>query len=516
MSIHWGGRGPGHMSRWPKAAQWWEGGALLDADYTAGRYYFNGRTYSSVAALATAMGGTNSGNVLTVGPYLTGNMLYQSDFSAGIDSFAETSNPDNGSLANSSGNLVGTVTTSTYRYSRAVSANRKAAKITATQVSTTQASRSLAIGNNSGLSGAATVATAMTANGDYSAIGCTDGSTIYAGLQTSGAGQTTTTNWRMEEVLPFAGFIQGQHRFEFDFTTGTIGTQQVIAHLGIPSASAQSNRLLIDTSGNLRLIVTVSNSTVLVNLDLGVLSPATRYKVRGSLADNAFYANLDGGPWASDLSGIAAPAALFWLGRSQAGETFTGTIHHAKVWPTAVSDPNMLVDPARALFIAGDSTGAGTGATAKWFDNFGSPVRAYNNGAVGGETSTQMLARVQAAAAFYHDWPLIIMDRPNTGEDAALWLANMKAAGAVWGDKWFIMPPAQDVPDTSIANIATVQAALLSDPDFAGHTLGAVEQAAYLTAVADAGTRSDGLHFDDDGQAIQQTYADDFITAASW
>jgi len=516
MSIHWGGRGPGHMSRWPRGGGWWEPGALLDADYTAGRYYFNGNTYSSVAALAAAMGGTNSGNALSIGPHLTGNVLYESDFSAGIDGFAGTLNPGNGSLANSSGNLVGTVTTSTYRYSRTVSANRKAAKITTTQVSKTQGSASLAIGNNAGLSGAATIATAMGANGDYSAIGSTDGSSIYAGLQTSGAGQTTTTNWTVEEVLPFDGFVQLQHRFEFDFTTGTIGTQQVIEHLGIPAASAQSIQLLIDASGNLRLIVTISNSTVIANLDLGVLSPSTRYIVRGSVADNAFYANLDGGALVSDTSGQPPPAALFWLGRSFSGETLTGGMHRAKIWPTATSDPNMLVDPARALFITGDSTGAGTGATAKWFANFGSPVRAYNNIAVGSETSSQMLARVQAAASFYHDWPLIIMDRPNTGEDAALWLANMKAAGAAWGDKWFIMPPAQDVPDTSIANIATVQAALLSDPDFAGHTLGADRMAAYLAAVDDAGTRSDGLHFDDDGQAIQQIYIEDFITAASW
>lgn len=518
MSVHWGGRGPGHTSRWPRSVHpaWVEPGVLRDADYENGRYYYNGKTYASVAAMAAAMGGTNSGNVLTVGPYLTGNIVYASDFSSGIDGWTETTNPDNGSMAAVGGDLVSTVTTGQYRVAKQVSVSRKAILAKARRVSSTTANPTLGCGNTGGMGGTNSGLATMSANGEYSTVGGTDTSSAYIGFLMNGAGALTADNVSGEVVIPYAGFTENQVRFERDFTSpSSFATQKMIAMWGISNATGQSVRVLVNTSGELRVIVN-SGSAEVANLNLGVISTSTRYTLRGTLSDNAFHANLDGGPLVSDTSGNFPPVGLFWDGRSYSGETFDGTIHHAKEWPTAASDPNMLVTPSRGLFIPGDSTGAGTGATTRWFDNFGSPVRAVKNIAVGGETSTQMLARVQATAGFYHDWPMVIMDRPNTGEDAATWLANMKAAIAAWGPKVFIMPPAQDVPDTSIANIATVQAALLSDSDFAGHTLGAVDQAAYLAAVNDAGTRSDGLHFDDDGQAIQQTYIEDFFTDAGW
>lgn len=497
--------------------------ALLDFNPEQGRYRFNGVNYSTVAALATGMGGTNSGNVLSIGPHDTGTTAYTSNFSSDIDGWAETLNPANGDLSVSSGNLVATVTTTNYRASKAITASRKAFLVSATRVTNSLSSLSLAAGNNAGLSSAAVASVAMTANAtSYSIVGATDGSTFYAGIQTGGTGAGTITNVTAKEVLPYNGFTQLQGRFERDFTTGSsFASQQTLYQWGSSVATAQSVRLIIDTSGVLRLIVTTSISEV-ANLSIATLSTSTRYTVRGSFADNAVYANLNGGALLSDTSVAIPPTGLFWDGRGQSGETAGGTTHRSRVYATAASDPNSLVDPSKGFRIFGDSTAAGSGSTTpnRWFEVLTlayNPDRAYANAGVGGETSTQMLARVAADTAVYRQWSTIFMDRPNGGESSATWIANMKAAVAYLGtDRWFVMPPAQDVPDTSIANIAEVQALLLSDPFFAGHTLGSSDQAAYLTAVNSAGERADGTHFDDSGQAIQATYIKAFFDAAGW
>jgi hypothetical protein len=127
-----------------------------------------------------------------------------------------------------------------------------------------------------------------------------------------------------------------------------------------------------------------------------------------------------------------------------------------------------------------------------------------------------MLGIVQADTA-HRNWPTIFMDRPNTGEDAATWIANMKAAGALLRtSQWMVFPPAQDAPSTSIQNIADVQAALLTDPVLSAHTLDSTDQAAYLAAVNDSTTRSDGTHFNDKGQAIQTHFARAFFVQKGW
>jgi hypothetical protein len=171
----------------------------------------------------------------------------------------------------------------------------------------------------------------------------------------------------------------------------------------------------------------------------------------------------------------------------------------------------------------GDSTALGTGATnwsTTWLRGLGglyTPKRVVETRGVASYTTADMLARVEADGEHYADEIVVFMDWTNTGEDAGDAIANLKAAaGASGAPKWFVMPPAQDVPDPGTANVAAVQAALLLDPFFAGHTLGSSEQAAYLAAVNSAGERSDGKHFDDSGQSIQATYIKAALDGAGW
>lgn len=503
------------------APSWVEPGALADIDTENGRFWYNNRVYPTIDAVASAMGGVRSGNALTIGPYDTGNLLYQSNFSPGVDGFAETLNPSNGDISASGGNLIGTVTTGQYRYAKAISVSRIAAVASATRISTNQASISLGIGNTSGLSGAASATTPLI-NGRSTVVGSTETSTMHVGLLTNGAGQTTSTDYTVKEALPYAGYLQLQTRFEFDFTApASFSTQKMIAMWGIGN-TGQSIRLLINTSGELRLILTISNTTETVNLNLGVISTGSRHKISGSVADNGSYASLDGGPLVADTDvGNSVPAVgLFWIGRSFTGETFDGTIHRATLWAESAGDPNQFIDPAKAFRIYGDSTAVGEGSTTDWFQVLTSeysPERAYSRNAAGGETSTEMLARVLASADFYRDWPTIFMDRPNTGENVALWISNMKAAVAhLRTDKWYVHPPVQNVPDTSISNIASVQTELLSDSFFTGHTLSSSEQLSYISAMNDPSTRSDGVHDSDAGAVVRADTIKAWADGAGW
>jgi hypothetical protein len=170
-----------------------------------------------------------------------------------------------------------------------------------------------------------------------------------------------------------------------------------------------------------------------------------------------------------------------------------------------------------AVATFGDSTdamsGASNPATTGWLahlanDAYPTPWSSYGGGAAG-EDSAQMLAHVLAYAP--KNKILILMDRPNTGELAADWIENTKAACNAWRGPCLVVPPAQDAPSTSIQNITDVQGLLLSDPFFVGKTFDSTMQAAYLAAVNNANTRSDGTHFNDLGQAIQAFYISAFF-----
>lgn len=176
-----------------------------------------------------------------------------------------------------------------------------------------------------------------------------------------------------------------------------------------------------------------------------------------------------------------------------------------------------------SLAIYGDSTAFGTGATApadRWYnivDNDFAPVPALSANGVGGENSTQMLARIVADTA-HATWIHICMDVPNTGEAASTWLANMTSALALQPRTLIVVPclaAPECGPDGSAAAIEAIQAQLPTL--FPSNAFDAATQAAYLAAIAQPGTRiGDCRHFSDAGQAIQAQYITGFLAANNW
>ncbi|MGN6099556.1 MAG: hypothetical protein ACTHOR_00275, partial [Devosia sp.] len=76
----------------PLAPGWTRAGAVLDADFAAGRYFFGGRETFAEADFLAACGGTGSGTQLTIGPYAaaTGETLPFAGFApAGVAGVVE-------------------------------------------------------------------------------------------------------------------------------------------------------------------------------------------------------------------------------------------------------------------------------------------------------------------------------------------------------------------------------------------------------------------------------------------
>jgi len=524
------GYGLGHFFLGPNN-QWWDAEALVDYDDRNGRYRFNGVNYETLAAFLAAIGGTAAGKVLSVGPLPTGNVVYQSDFSAGVDGWADSPGYESAGEPSASGGDLTFAATAAYRAYRAIPVDkRRAFRARGRRVSQDTSSASLNAGSgNAGTSSSVVSVPLSTDGAEYAVIAGSGPAVMNVGVVLGAGGHLAMDDLSVEEVYPYAGWSVGELGFDLDVTfpasfTGT----EVLLQWGHGDEDTRL-RLECDASGNVVLRVTY-NQADQAALPIGTVTAGSAHRIRASAAQDGFYANIDGGPIQADTAGLFGGFGLFWLGRGMTGNPFTGSIDRLKVYPTARSNPNQLIEPTRAFRVYGDSTASEVGASAVGSTGWCSmltaaynPHRAYAKNGAGGENTDQLLARVTADAEFYRRWTTIFMDRPNTGETPAAWAANLKAAVALLRtDRWFVMPPAQDSVSTlnpGIANIAEVQALLLSDSFFAGHTFDAAAQASYLAAVTADTTRvggTDFIHFSDAGQAIQAAHIKPFFDLAGW
>lgn len=501
---------------------------LFTIDRENGRYMIGATSYATEADLKTALGGTATALALNAfsGDYDPGfSALYQSDFSSGVDGWATLSGP--GSLSSVSGAMRIAVT-GTYRASRAVpiTGKRKGVRLTANETANAGANSKIILGGSStslNTAGTVTSATFGAAPDAKTIIVSSNDTDVILGVGTGSAtGSWDIGSYSAKEVYPYNGYIPGEVGMTCEITVpATMATAKVVAEWACGDEDHRL-RLETDASGHLVARASITASDVAV-LDMGSVVAGSRHSVKLAAITDGFYASMDGGVPVQDNAGTFPGVGLFFLGRSTTGEAWDGTTHNVKVYARAKDGG--AVDPVKAFNIYGDSTAAETGSTGgAWSEvlcNSYSPPRIRRKNATGGLGSSAILANVAADNEFYREWTTIFMDRPNTGEDPAQWIANYKAAVAyLLTARWFIMPPAQDSPSgTSAINIATVQASLLSDPFFAGHTFDSATQAAYLAEANDDATRSgtgDWTHFNDTGQGIQATYIKAFFDGAGW
>lgn len=397
-------------------------GALLDADFANDRFSYAGNSLPGLAAFRTAIGGTHApGGELLIGPHLAENateLIANGDFSEGVGDWQT----NGGALAIVDGALqatgIGGNTTNTWlpihTLIDAGRAYRLAAKV---RRGTT---------NNVRLGFGAPVSTHnYSGSSNITATTMTPVEVFCGGLNPIAAviavrhivnpsnGTYYVDDVSLKEVTPLAGFLPGQLCGRIEAVTpasGEIILFQADDNATYENAAVERNfiRLVWDADGHLRFIVSYGGTGSLVeqaNLDLGEVAPETPFTVHFSAQANDFKAALEGRPVQSDTSGSFPGLAVLRLGkgRSNSEKLWGGSIDRLVLWPAAQSDNEFLAAAAgNGIAVWGDSLTVGTGAssTAASFpvvaQNLFSPPRAISRQAVGGQTSTQIAARMNA------------------------------------------------------------------------------------------------------------------------
>ncbi|MBN9308380.1 hypothetical protein [Devosia sp.] len=523
----------------PATTAWHRPGALIDADLAGGRYLFAGRNYASKAAFLAAIDATETAGAIVTNPKVVGpELIVDPGFDTGIGGWV------NGQTFESLGTLswdgpgkrlrvnVPSRSGGAVQFRCSLGVPVTVGKAYRFQLRTAQA---LAVGAGNaafnpanafgGKSNDLTVANAAgTLLGEYSSASVNP---MYLSAQTNNS--NVDEYWddaSVREVVPLAGHNHQALSGVVKGTTPPAASGNRVAVQADTNDERNRVRLVWDAGRHLRLIVTF-NTTEQANLDLGLVEVSTPFEVWFSSTANGFKASLDGAAIVSDTSGSHPGLSHIRIGRSFSGEAWTGTIDRVTLFGAALPDAAMI-SPLRAFAIFGDSTahGDGAGVALKWFDALRTaydPDRSVYNAGVGGQDSAAMLAAVAADSA-HRQWTTIFMDRPNTGEPGATWLANVKAAaGRLGTNRWLVVPPVLNspggLPDSSATAIAEIQSGLLADPFFAGHTFDAGQQAAYAGALDDDATRVGGgdfVHFGNAGQAIQASAIKAFLDGRGW
>lgn len=244
-----------------------------------------------------------------------------------------------------------------------------------------------------------------------------DNAYLHLAIMENASGTTSyADDASVKEVLPCAGFAQGGLSGLIKGTTpATASGSKIIFQADSGSVTyphptpneVDYVRLVWDATKHLRLIVMfTSNSTVeQANLDLGLVDVSTPFELCFSVADNAFRAALRGGPILADTSGNMPGLAVLRIGcGATTSNDWDGAIARVTLFPFARSEAGFAAFSADGSSIVawGDSLTASAGATseatrypavaAAAFD----PDRSVLNLGIGGQTSTQIAARMGA------------------------------------------------------------------------------------------------------------------------
>lgn len=419
--------GPG--SPWPAS------GAILDADFTRGRFSFAGRSFASKSAFFAAVGGSEASGAVTIGPYVAPDgpeLITNGSFGAGTAGWTTTQ------VGN--GPATGAVVGGEYVVTGNAANTPFAGQAVAVAVGRAYLARGKIRGAGAGF-GANFWITPNTNGagftGSNGAINTTTGlveavcsfatigaaTTMHIGARSifnPANGSFAMDDYSCKECTPFAGFVPMAISGVIEATTPAAASGNKVLWQTDDGAvdfsagtSTERNyvRLYWDASRHLHLLVvtqaTIGSATTQADLDLGVIAVSTPFRVAFSAAPDSFIAACDGQPALSDLSGTFPGAAKLRIGRGQTtNNNWGGAIARVTLFAATrtIEEVENLAAGSVGNLIAvwGDSLAAGAGASsgsatvpavaAALFN----PDRAVSNQGLGGQTSTQIAARMNA------------------------------------------------------------------------------------------------------------------------
>lgn len=406
------------------------GGAWLDADFARGRFRFAGKNLASETQFRAAVGGTvpASGHLI-VGPHIpetSPELLSDGSFAAGStadwNSVGSTLAVSSGALrvTGSGGNGSGGYRSIAGLIQSAGRAYRLSGDIWRETAS------NVTLGFGAG--GGGTANYAQTAN-------LTNVSAVQAVLHCGGFHPSTASialrnmtnpstgaywvdNLSLREVVPCPGFRAGALCGLIEAVTPASGGAGGVVLQADDNAEFNGNwfernfvRLIWDASQHLRFIVSFGGSGTQVeqvNLDLGVVPPATVFAVGFSAREGEYRAALLGQPVQQSLSGTFPGLAAIRLGRGRSSVSglWTGSITRLQLFAQPMGEEQFAALVAGSGIVAwGDSLTASAGATGgsggaytypAVAQTLFSPRRAVLKQAVGGQSATQIAARMNA------------------------------------------------------------------------------------------------------------------------
>ncbi|ODT78889.1 MAG: hypothetical protein ABS76_22360 [Pelagibacterium sp. SCN 64-44] len=400
--------------------------ALLDADFGRRLFRLRGTSMADQAAFLAAVGGSLApGGRVVVGPYLPPvgpELLANGDFAAGIGDWLTNGAPlsvVDGALQATG--IGGNTTTAYLPINSIVAASGRAYRLRGKVRRGSAGSVHLGIGAPLGTNGYA---------GTNSIISTvpTEVMLYCGGFHASNAAIAVRNNSNpsngtfyaddlsLREVYPLAGFLAGQLCGSIEAVAPeTAGAAHILFqaddNADYNNAPLERNyiRLVWDADGHLRFVASFGGTGAAVeqaNLDLGPVAAGAPFAVAFSARANDFRAALLGQPVRSDLSGAfpGLAALRFGKGRSDVDKVWTGTIGRLRLYRRALSATEFLSLAAGNGIVAwGDSLTAGSGASDSATRSFPAmaqtlfdPPRAVVKQGVGGQTSTQIAARMNA------------------------------------------------------------------------------------------------------------------------
>ncbi|MES2834746.1 MAG: hypothetical protein V4707_08575 [Pseudomonadota bacterium] len=492
----------------------------LYADFTSGDFRFGRVSHGGQAGWQSDSGAAGAGWGLTFGPVVTGGeLLANGGFDADVAGWS-AAGAWPASLSWQSGKLRNSYAASgaTRFQTTASTTPGRAYRLRGVLHATT--SSSCQVGANPGGGGVYSANIAVLskpATGEV--LFATDAPSWPVGTLSnpSGAGQDDWDDFSVREIMPFAAWSTGGFSLFVKATApaSTAGTQ-VLFQADAGGSERDRVRLAWGADEHLRLVVT-RNNVEQANLDLGVVTTSTVFEVRCSVAADEIAGSLNGAPAKLDAAAAVPGIGVVRLGRSFTGEAWTGDVKMFGLW---FGSRALAIDPAQAFAIHGDSTGRGDGATTTWFAALAggySPGRAVYNDAASGQSVFTLRDRMLADTR-RRDWPAILYDRRNTGETAAAYLEALETAVSTLTGRFLILPQVAMADGAEAPDVLAVHAEINAGirARWPGNTLDAAAEAALLGALAPGSTRSDGLHRNNAGQAIEAAAVRAWLDAKGW
>lgn len=394
---------PLSTGRGTAAASWWSQGAVIDADYAGGRYYYSGNTYADETALNTAIGASKSGITRTIGPYIVGTeMTADGTFSSGIDSWGDSASyAANGDVSYVSSGLRLTYTGSgtLYRARRSFTSVADRAYVASLEQTAHNGLTGsyISCSTNEALGGAVSNQFTLTSLPQTkSVVFSPQTSPMYIGTILTGAASGTTygqfDNFSVKEAYPFNGYVPRASAVRIKFTTpSSVPSAVVLTQWGDDSERTRI-RVVLNTDLHLH-VITTRNNTQIDDLDLGLLVVSTDYTLNLNMALSHLLGEIVGMTPQIGTGSSLPGVGKIWIGRSYTGETWTGDIKRVTIWPF---ERNIN----RSIWVEGDSYVAGSGGVGLTTSLNASRI-AITTG-VGGTAIDEQYARVAAAPGLGH------------------------------------------------------------------------------------------------------------------